>query len=105
MAERKCRARLTELNQRLALLRPRFVAALGAMDYELALAYQREIDHLRDRRKTLKPSGKHLYLLQQAASSPPVIISKDSRRSEPVGETMFFDPLSAQNGGEAVAPA
>jgi hypothetical protein len=68
---------LAELDQRLA-------AALDAMDYELALACQVEIDGLRHQRVTLQPSRKHFYLMQRTASSPlPIVTRRPLRRAEP----------------------
>jgi hypothetical protein len=64
--------------ERLAELDQRFAAALDAMDYELALACQVEIDDLRRQRVTLQPSRKHFYLMQRTASSPLPIITRHS---------------------------
>jgi hypothetical protein len=70
MANREChQERLAELNQRLA-------AALNAMDYEVALACQMEIDDLRRQRVTRQPSRQHFYLMQRTAASPLPIITR-----------------------------
>jgi hypothetical protein len=83
---------VAQLNQRLALLRLRFVAALEAMDYELALDFQLEIDDLRRQRDDIQPGRKHFSLMQRAAAAPVAVIMKSSHHKEPVGDLMFFPP-------------
>jgi hypothetical protein len=63
MSAQERRQRIAALENHLKVIRPKFAHALQAMDYETALAFQMEIDHIQAKLNSHRHRKNHARLM------------------------------------------
>lgn len=94
---------IAALKRRLQILRPKFVAALQAMDYETALAAQMEIDHVQAKLNSRQRHKNHVSLIARQHFDAThlgrreralMMICKAGKSGAPIGQDRGFESSS-----------